>query len=171
MGEDAIGLARFRERYLGKMGEGPNARAFEVITAPIEAAGTEFAAIVRSIAAVDTLEAFLRDLRARYPETGAAPSAQRANPPPPAPAASNAGSNPRGVGGGFPDAVRRSHFHKPMFLIAVGSVLDCFLAIGRDPCGILLKAVVVQDVAVGGGIVITAHPKANKIPISATVSR
>ena len=81
LGEDAMGLARFRERYLSKM-EGADARAFEVVTAPIESAGTEFAAIARSIAAVDTLEAFLRDLRARYPETGAGPSARRAVPPP-----------------------------------------------------------------------------------------
>jgi hypothetical protein len=80
MGEDAMGLARFRERYLRKMGEGPEGRAFEVVTAPIEAQGTEFTAIARSIAAVDTLEAFLRDLRARYPETGAGPSAQRPQP-------------------------------------------------------------------------------------------
>ena len=50
LGDDAIGLARFRERYLSKMGEGPDARAFEVVTAPIGATGTEFAAIVRSIA-------------------------------------------------------------------------------------------------------------------------
>jgi len=82
LGEDAIGLGRFRERYLSKMGEGADGRAFEVVTAPIEIAGTEFAAIVRAIAAVDTLEAFLRDLRARYPETGAGPSAQRPAPPP-----------------------------------------------------------------------------------------
>ena len=81
LGEDAMGLARFRERYLSKM-EGADARAFEVVTAPIESAGTEFAAIARSIAAVDTLEAFLRDLRTRYPETGAARPAQRAGPPP-----------------------------------------------------------------------------------------
>ena len=86
MGEDAIGLARFRERYLTKMGEGPDARAFEVVTAPIGAVGTEFAAIVRSIAAVDTLEAFLRDLRVRYPETGAMPAGQQATQPPAAPA-------------------------------------------------------------------------------------
>lgn len=77
MGEDAMGLARFRQRYLTKMGSGPNGRTFEVVTAPIEAQGSEFTAIARSIAAVDTLEAFLRELRARYPETGAAPSAQR----------------------------------------------------------------------------------------------
>jgi hypothetical protein len=82
LGDDAIGLARFRERYLSKMGEGPDARAFDVVTAPVEAGGTEFRAIARSIAAVDTLEAFLRDLRARYPETGAMPSAQRPTQPP-----------------------------------------------------------------------------------------
>ncbi len=82
LGEDAMGLARFRERYLSKMGEGPDARAFEVVTAPIEPTGTEFGAIARSIAAVDTLESFLRDLRARYPETGAGPAAQRASQPP-----------------------------------------------------------------------------------------
>ena len=92
LGEDAMGLARFRERYLSKMGEGPDARAFEVVTAPIESTGTEFGAIARSIAAVDTLESFLRDLRARYPETGAGPSAQRTSQPPATqPAAPTAG--------------------------------------------------------------------------------
>ena len=54
------------------------------------AAGTEFGAIARSIAAVDTLEAFLRDLRARYPETGAAPAAQRTSQPPATPPATPA---------------------------------------------------------------------------------
>jgi tetratricopeptide (TPR) repeat protein len=89
MGEDAMGLARFRERYLRKMGEGPDGRAFEVVTAPIEAQGTEFTTIARSIAAIDTLEAFLRDLRTRYPETGAGPSAQRRPQPQASPAASS----------------------------------------------------------------------------------
>jgi len=90
LGEDAIGLARFRERYISKMGEGPDARAFEMVTAPIGTSGTEFTEIARAIAAVDTLEAFLRDLRARYPETGAlpaggAPPAERSPPEPAAP--------------------------------------------------------------------------------------
>jgi tetratricopeptide (TPR) repeat protein len=87
LGEDGIGLARFRERYRAKMGEGPDARAFEMVTAPIGTVGTEFAELARSIAAVDTLEAFLRDLRARYPETGALPSGQPPQPAPTAPAA------------------------------------------------------------------------------------
>lgn len=87
LGDDAIGLARFRERYLSKMGEGPDARAFQVITAPIGTTGTEFREIAHSLAAVDTLEAFLRDLRARYPETGAMPAGQRPPAPPAPPAA------------------------------------------------------------------------------------
>jgi hypothetical protein len=38
-----------------------------------------------------------------------------------------------------------------------------FLAVGRDLCGIPLKAVVVQDFAICGRIVITAQPKADEI--------
>jgi hypothetical protein len=77
LGEDAIGLMRFREKYIAKMGDGPDRRAFDVITAPIGTSGAEFREIARSIAAVDTLDAFLRDLRARYPETGAMPAPQQ----------------------------------------------------------------------------------------------
>ena len=57
------------------------------------------------------------------------------------------------------------------FLIAVGRRLGLVaLAVRRDLCGIFLKAVVVQDFAIGRGIVITAHPKADKIPVFWTVS-
>ncbi len=57
-----------------------------------KSSGTEFTAIARAIAAVDTLEAFLRDLRARYPETGAGPARQRVGQPPATqPAAPGAG--------------------------------------------------------------------------------
>jgi tetratricopeptide (TPR) repeat protein len=82
LGEDPIGMERFRERYAGKMGEGPDYRAFDVITAPVERSGSEFGDIAKAVAAVDTLTAFLRDLRTRYPESGAL-----AAPLPPAPAA------------------------------------------------------------------------------------
>ncbi|MEA2904784.1 MAG: hypothetical protein QOI12_2171 [Alphaproteobacteria bacterium] len=90
LGEDAIGLGRFRERYAAKMGEGPERRAFDVVTSPIGASGTEFRDIARSIATVDTLETFLRDLRARYPETGTL-----AIPPRPPPAEPVHTSTPR----------------------------------------------------------------------------
>ncbi len=84
LAEDAIGLARFREKYVGKMGEGPDRRAFDVVTAPVAKSGAEFRDIARAIASIDTLDAFLRDLRARYPDTGAMPAGQqRTQGPPP----------------------------------------------------------------------------------------
>jgi hypothetical protein len=73
LGEDGIGLMRIRERYAAKLGDGPDSRAFEVVTAPIGLAGTEFRDIARAVAQVNSLDAFLRDLRTRYPDTGALP--------------------------------------------------------------------------------------------------
>jgi len=69
--EDAIGLGRFREKYAAKMVEGPDRRAFEVATSPLLATSSEFRDVVRRIASIDTLDGFLRELRARYPEMGA----------------------------------------------------------------------------------------------------
>ncbi len=79
LGEDSLGLGRFRERYVGKMGEGPDRRAFDVITEPVDASGADFREVAHSVAAVDTLSGFLRDLRARYPDSGPLPP----DPPPP----------------------------------------------------------------------------------------
>jgi hypothetical protein len=66
-----------------------------VISAPLGTSGTEFAAIAHAAAAVDTLDGFLRDMQARYPDASAAPPAsaqpaapdapQAATPPPAAP--------------------------------------------------------------------------------------
>jgi hypothetical protein len=96
LGEDAIGLARFRERYLSKMSEGPDARAFEMVSAPIGTSGTAFNEIAHSIAAVDTLAAFLRELRARYPSALPAAPPQPQPQPPPGPAANTQTPNAAG---------------------------------------------------------------------------
>src|SRR6185503_20030698 len=88
LGEDMIGLDRFRTKYAPKMAEGPDRRAFEVVTAPFNTNAPEFGDIARVVAATDTLEGFLRDIRARFPETtgpGPAPTAQPARPAQPAP--------------------------------------------------------------------------------------
>ena len=42
--EDSLGLARLRERYAGKMGEGSEHRSFDVITEPVDSSGTDFRA-------------------------------------------------------------------------------------------------------------------------------
>jgi len=70
LGEDQIGLGRFREKYAAKMAEGPDQRAFEVVTASAGTGGAEFRDVAKTVAAVDTLDGFLRVLRVRYPETG-----------------------------------------------------------------------------------------------------
>jgi tetratricopeptide (TPR) repeat protein len=95
LGDDALGLGRFRERYAGKMGEGPDRRSFDVISEPVDASGMDFRAAAHAVAAVDTLGGFLRDMRARYPESGALPPP---NPPPAKPDPGATGSTtPRPV--------------------------------------------------------------------------
>jgi hypothetical protein len=82
LGEEPIGLGRLREKYAAKMADGPDRRAFDVVSAPIGTSGAEFQDVAKKISAVDTLDAFLRDMRARYPdaalpadkEAGAAPA-------------------------------------------------------------------------------------------------
>jgi tetratricopeptide (TPR) repeat protein len=71
LAEDGIGMDRFRTKYTAKMAEGPDRRAFEVVTAPFNSNAAEFADIARVIAAADTLDAFLRDIRAKFPDTTA----------------------------------------------------------------------------------------------------
>jgi hypothetical protein len=75
LGEDTLGLGRFREKYAAKMAGTPDAHAFEVVSAPLGTSGTEFAAIAHAAAAVDTLEGFLRDMQSRYPDASASPPA------------------------------------------------------------------------------------------------
>ena len=70
LGEDKLGLDRFAGKYAAKMSDGPERHAFEVLTSPNSVDSAEFRDIARSVAAVDTLEAFLRDMRSRYPDTG-----------------------------------------------------------------------------------------------------
>ena len=71
LAEDTLGLGRFRERYAPKMAQTPDARAFDIVSAPPGSSGAEFAAIAHAAAAGDTLEGFLRDMKAHYPDGGA----------------------------------------------------------------------------------------------------
>jgi hypothetical protein len=80
LADDMIGLDRFREKYIAKMSEGADRRLFEVLTAPLNARGAEFAEAAKSASSVDTLGAFLRDLRERFPEPGDRVSAARQRP-------------------------------------------------------------------------------------------
>lgn len=86
LSDETIALARLRERYAAKFAEGPDARAFAVVSAPIGAGNGEFQDVARRIAAINTLDAFLRDVHQRYPDAPAAGDVNAAKAPaPPAP--------------------------------------------------------------------------------------
>jgi len=87
LGEDMLGLGRFREKYAAKMAQTPDARAFEIVSAPLGTSGEEFGAVAHAAASVDTLDGFLRDMQARYPEASAIPPAEASSTAPAPPEA------------------------------------------------------------------------------------
>jgi hypothetical protein len=76
--EDKLGLDRFREKFAPFMNQSPDREAFAIVTEPFSASKPEFLEIVKAIAAVDTLQQFVRDMRARFPEAAPAPPAAAA---------------------------------------------------------------------------------------------
>lgn len=100
LADEALSLARLRERYAQKMQQGPDAHAFEVVSAPIGAGSGEFQDVARRIAATDTLDAFLADMRKRYPDQPApadTAAQDKAAAAPPAAAAPRASPPPAGA--------------------------------------------------------------------------
>ncbi len=69
LGDEAIGQARFRDKYAAKMADTPDRRAFEVVTAPVGTSAVEFKNVARTVAGADTLDEFLSDMRKRYPDS------------------------------------------------------------------------------------------------------
>ncbi|MBS0533574.1 MAG: tetratricopeptide repeat protein [Proteobacteria bacterium] len=66
LSDESIGLIRMREKYAAKMASTPDARAFDVVSAPIGAASDEFRSVAGKVASIDTLDAFLSDLNKRF---------------------------------------------------------------------------------------------------------
>ncbi|WP_315779654.1 MULTISPECIES: tetratricopeptide repeat protein [unclassified Bradyrhizobium] len=76
LADDAIGLARFREKYAPLMTGEADKLAFDVASKPASGSSAEFAQIAKMAAGVDTLDGFLRDMKARFPDaTGKGPDA------------------------------------------------------------------------------------------------
>jgi predicted negative regulator of RcsB-dependent stress response len=71
LAEDAIGLARFREKYAPLMSGEADRAAFETASKPAAANSAEFAQIAKMAASVDTLDGFLREMRTRFPDATA----------------------------------------------------------------------------------------------------
>lgn len=67
LAEDAVGLSRFREKYSAKM-EGSDRKIFDIAAKPAAANSSDFARIAKMAAAIDTLDGFLREMKARYPD-------------------------------------------------------------------------------------------------------
>jgi tetratricopeptide (TPR) repeat protein len=104
LAEDAIGLARFREKYAPLMSSGDADRAaFETASKPAAANSVEFAEVAKMAASVDTLDGFLREMKKRFPDATA-----RAPLPPETPKADPfpTGSLPEIVGSRRVDAAR-----------------------------------------------------------------
>lgn len=84
LADDAIGLARFREKFSPLMSESADRLAFDVASKPAAASSAEFADIAKLAASVDTLDGFLREMRSRFPDASArAPAPQTAKEDPP----------------------------------------------------------------------------------------
>ena len=77
----------------------PDAKVFEVVSAPLGSSGDQFGVIAKAATSIDTLDGFLRDMKARYPESSAAAAAV------PAPAVCGAAVSAAGADAG---GVRRS---------------------------------------------------------------
>lgn len=68
LANDAIGLARFREKYAPKMESASDRSAFAIASKPASADSADFAKIAKMAAAIDTLDGFLREMRMRFPD-------------------------------------------------------------------------------------------------------
>jgi tetratricopeptide (TPR) repeat protein len=102
LAEDSLGLARFREKYAPLMTVETDRLAFDVASKPSAGSSAEFAEIAKMAASVDTLDGFLREMKARFPEASTrAPLAPevKADPTP-------TGSLPRIVGAKRAEAVK-----------------------------------------------------------------
>jgi len=109
LAEDDIGLSRFREKYAPLMSGGADRIAFDTASKPAGASSVEFAQIAKMAAKVDTLDGFLREMKARFPEMSARsalPAAAKADPEPTGSLPEPTGSLPEIVGVPQAEAVR-----------------------------------------------------------------
>ncbi|KRQ94436.1 hypothetical protein CQ12_32910 [Bradyrhizobium jicamae] len=71
LAEDAIGLARFREKYAPLMTGEADKSAFDTASKPAGSNSAEFSLIAKMAASVDTLDGFIREMKNRFPDATA----------------------------------------------------------------------------------------------------
>jgi hypothetical protein len=69
---DAPSLARLNERYGAKMAKTPDANAFAVVTQNVDGDGVALRDLVKRLASVQTLQAFMTEFRGRTSQPAAA---------------------------------------------------------------------------------------------------
>ncbi len=74
MADDRLGLERLREKYAAKMTRSPDGAAFTLITETENRHAADFREVASKVASMDTLEAFVKEMRARR-KTAAAKTA------------------------------------------------------------------------------------------------
>lgn len=67
---DLASLVRLRTRFGAQMAASADARGFQVVTQGTDTTGVDYRTLVKRLAAVDTLEGFMTDFRARYGSGG-----------------------------------------------------------------------------------------------------
>lgn len=71
LAEDALGSARFREKFAPLMTDAADRTALDTASMPSSGNSSEFGAIAKMAASVDTLDGFLREMRQRFPDASA----------------------------------------------------------------------------------------------------
>ncbi len=64
-------LERLRTRFQGKMSQSLDAKAFTMVTQSTDVTADDYKTLVKRVASVDTLDAFLQDFRGRFGQGGA----------------------------------------------------------------------------------------------------
>ena len=90
---DRMSVDRLRSKYTEKMAPSANGSAFDAVTGPIVASGSDFQSIVKSIANADTMKSFLADYRKRYLDVGTSDKPDMVLPPDSAAASKPTASN------------------------------------------------------------------------------
>jgi hypothetical protein len=84
LAQDTLGAGRFRDKYAAKMSGAQDRDAFEMALKPASGHVAAFAHLAKMAASVDTIDGFLRDMRARFADTlaQARPPRDEADPAP-----------------------------------------------------------------------------------------
>lgn len=68
LGNETIGLTRLRDRYSSKMTEGPERKAFAIVSASTSKDAGMLGEVAKTLSTVDSLKVFLRLYQARFPD-------------------------------------------------------------------------------------------------------